>query len=392
VPFLASSVPGLVAWLHDTVHVPDGGRSFTNGLVTRMRELGLPLWRMSLSLLTKHPEVLWRTLQWSEGGEVTAFDRSHRLFLEPFFTSSPVARLLAGSPPIRVRLDADELRFPICRDLRDQGGTDYYAQGLAFTNGEISYISWATRDRSGFPDESLHALDAIGPSLARRMELESAYHGTQTLLEVYLGRNAARRVFEGAFHRGSGEIIRAVIWFCDLRDFTAMSDRMAVQEVVEMLDAYFDCVAGAVADRGGEVLKFIGDAILAIFPVQADATPACREALDAAVDALEAVERLNERRSGKPALSVGVALHLGELMYGNIGSAQRLDFTVISSSVNETTRLEELCKVLKVPLMLSDAFVRSLGRDDVVDLGEHSLKGVSSKVRVFTLDRLWPPA
>lgn len=391
-PFLASCVPEVEAWLHDTAHVPDGGRSFVSGLATRMRGLGLPLWRMSLSLLTKHPEVLWRTLQWREEHEVRVIDRPHWLFLEPFFTGSPVARLMAGSPPIRVRLDADELSFPICRELRDLGGTDYYAQRLPFTNGKTSYISWATREQRGFPDESLHALDAIGPSLARRMELESAYHATQALLEVYLGRNAARRVFDGAFHRGGGELMRAVIWFCDLRGFTALSDRMAVHQVVEMLDAYFDCVAGAVAARGGEVLKFIGDAILAIFPVEADAAAACREALAAADDALEAIKSLNQRRSGKPALSMGVALHVGDLMYGNIGSAQRLDFTVISSAVNETTRLEELCKLLKVPLTLSGTFVSSLEREDVVDLGEHALKGVSSKVRVFTLERHRPPA
>ena len=384
---LLSDAPEIHEWLLHAAHVADGGPSFIRDLAARLRSLGLPLWRVSLSLLTKHPEVLWRTLQWHETDGVKILDRRHQTSQEPFFTESPVARLIQGSPPIRVRLTGDALPFPICRDLKQQGGTDYYAQGLAFSNGEISSVSWATRHPEGLSDETLSTLDAIVPSLARRVELESAYHATRTLLEVYLGRNAARRVLDGSFRRGGGELIHAAIWFCDLRDFTSISDRMAPHEVVEMLDAYFDRVAGAVTARGGEVLKFIGDAILAIFPIGIDAPAACQNALRAAEEALSALQKLNEERSPEAPLAIGVALHLGEVMYGNIGSRERLDFTVISSSVNETSRLEGLCKTLGTRLMLSEVFVSAISRPDIVDLGEQDLKGVSSKRRVFTLDR-----
>jgi adenylate cyclase len=385
-----SDAPAIHEWLLNAAHVPDGGPSFTRSLVERLRALGLPVWRVSLALLTKHPEVLWRTLQWHESDGVRILDRQHETSHDPFFTRSPVALLIQGAAPIRVRLAGDALPFPICRDLQQQGGTDYYAQGLEFSNGETSYVSWATRQPGGFSDETLRTLDAIGPLLARRIELESAYHATRTLLEVYLGRNAARRVLAGSFRRGGGELIQAAIWFCDLRDFTSMSDRLTPYEVVEMLDAYFDRVAGAVAARGGEVLKFIGDAILAIFPIALDPSTACQNALRAAEEALAALQGLNDERAPRSPLAIGVALHVGEVMYGNIGSRERLDFTVISSSVNETCRMEALCKVLRTPLTLSETFVNALTGEEVFDLGEHDLKGVNAKARVFTLGRYRP--
>jgi len=210
------------------------------------------------------------------------------------------------------------------------------------------------------------------------------------LLEVYLGKNAARRVEGGQFRRGGGELIRAAIWFCDLRNFTAISDRTAPERVVELLDAYFDRVAGVIVLHGGEVLKFIGDAIMAIFPIGDDARAACESALQAAEDGLAALEQLNRERDAEPVLSIGIALHVGDVMYGNVGSRERLDFTVISSAVNETSRLEGLCKSLKTPLLLSQAFVSAVDRQDVVDLAEQELKGVSTRLRVFTLARLRP--
>jgi len=381
-----SAVPPIQEWLLHADHVADGGPSFVRGLAEQLLANGLPLWRMSMALLTKHPELLWRTVQWHESEGVKFIERQHRTSLDPFFTQSPVALLVRGQPPIRVRLGESADAFPICRDLRDQGGTDYYAQGLRFTNGETSYVSWATRAAEGFDAETVRALDAIAPHLARRLELESAYHATAALLEVYLGRNAARRVRAGSFRRGGGELIRAAIWFCDLRDFTAKSDRMRPEEVVEMLDAYFDGVASAISSYGGEVLKFVGDAILAIFPQgEHDRDEACQRAVRAADQALAAVDRLNVGRDDLDRLSIGVALHQGEVMYGNIGSRDRLDFTVISAAVNETCRLEALCKPLKTPITLSEAFVRAIPDEAVVDLGEHALKGVHSRIRVFTL-------
>jgi adenylate cyclase len=289
--------------------------------------------------------------------------------------------------PLRVRLGAGELPYPLCVELRDQGGTDFYAQPLPFTNGQVGYATFVTREPGGFSDEALELFGELQPFLARRVELESAYYATRALLEVYLGRNAARRVLAGQFQRGKGELIDAAIWFSDVRGFTELSDSAAPTRVIEVLDAHFDALASAIADQGGEVLKFIGDAVLAIFPLGEDAREACRRALAAAEAAFTALSRVNEglTQRGEAPLRIGVALHRGRVMYGNIGARERLDFTVISPAVNEASRLESLCKPLGVKLALSAAFVETAEAEGVVDLGEQTLRGVRAPVRVFTL-------
>jgi len=383
-----SEVGEIEAWLRSAPHVEDAGMSFMVALVEHLRGRGLPLWRCMFNVMTKHPELVWHSVQWTEEGGVRIIERPRASLLDPFFTDSPIARLRAGSPPIRARLDQGDPGWPVCRDLAALGGTDYFALGLRQLSGEIGYISCATRRPGGFTDGELAVLTALGPALAQRIELVSAYHATRALLEVYLGRNAGHRVMGGAFQRGGGELIDAAIWFCDLRDFTTMSDRSAPREVVETLDAYFERVAGAVMERGGEVLKFVGDAVLAIFPITDDAGRACNAAIDAAERALEALDALNRDR--KAPLAIGIALHVGTVMYGNIGARDRLDFTVISRAVNEACRLEGLCKTLGTPLAMSEAFVAAAARPDTIDLGAHALKGVDAPLRVLTLARLRP--
>ena len=376
-------------WLIDAPH-DDDGAALIRAFATRLKSAGLPLWRVSYALMTMHPEVLWRTMQWQQrgdGDEVVVRDQPHARLEDDFYKGSPVAVVRRTQCPARVRLVEGDLPYPICVDLRDQGGTDYYAQPLPFTNGQISYVSFATKAPGGFSDDDIAMLESIRPFFARRLELESAYYATRALLDVYLGKNAARRVFAGGFQRGKGELIDAAIWFSDMRDFTAMTDATSPAHVVEILDAYFDAVASAVAAHGGEVLKFIGDAVLAIFPIESDARAACRHALAAAEEAFISLANVNASRAarGEPTVEIGVALHRGKVMYGNIGARDRLDFTVISSSVNEASRLESLCKTLGTSLALSAAFTEAAEVDDVVDLGEHALKGVKAKLRVFTL-------
>ena len=168
--FDPTSVPEVESWLRAAPHVADGGVSFAGELAQRLRDRGLSLWRCSFSLPTKHPEVLWRSVQWHVGEGVRTIEREHRVAGMDYFKASPVALLVEGAAPIRVRLEGQEdLRFPICRDLAEQGGTDYYAQGLPFTNGEISYVSWATREPGGFDEQTLQALDALSGALARRL-------------------------------------------------------------------------------------------------------------------------------------------------------------------------------------------------------------------------------
>lgn len=386
---LDDDAASLARWIMSEPHGGDDGADFMRALAEHLIAVGVPLWRLRYALMTMHPEVLWRSVLWRARAdeEVVVIDQPHARLEEAFYTASPVAAVRTSLAPMRVRLGPGELPYPLCIELRDQGGTDFYAQPLPFANGQVSYATFVTDSPAGFSEPAIALFEAIRPFLARRLELESAYYATRALLGVYLGKNAARRVLAGEFQRGRGELIDAAIWFSDVRGFTQLSDRAPPARVIEILDGHFDAVAGAVSDNGGEVLKFIGDAVLAIFPLGTDPRGACRRALSAADHAFAALARVNEGlvASGDDPVEVGVALHRGPVMYGNIGARDRLDFTVISSAVNEASRLESLCKPLGVRITLSAAFVETAEVEGVVDLGEQVLRGVRAPLRVFTL-------
>ncbi len=370
-------------------HSAHDSTAFMSALAEQLRAAGVPLWRLRFALMTMHPEVLWRSVFWRADEGASVIDQAHRRLEDPFYTESPVAAIRRSGEPLRVRLQPGELPYALCRELREQGGTDFYAQPLPFSNGQVGYVTYVSQDANGFSEVTLELLEALRPFLARRIELESAYYATGALLEVYLGKNAARRVLAGQFQRGGGELFDAVIWFSDVRGFTQLSDRSDPGRVIEILDGHFDALAGAIADNGGEVLKFIGDAVLAIFPLGDDPRGACRRALTAAEAGFAALGRFNEALTarGDAPVEVGIALHRGRVMYGNIGARDRLDFTVISSAVNEASRLESLCKPLGARLTLSAAFVETAEiHERVVDRGEQALKGVRAPLRVFTLE------
>ena len=217
------------------------------------------------------------------------------------------------------------------------------------------------------------------------MALEASKHASRALLRAYLGPHASRRVLTGAFRRGTGESVRAVILFCDMRGFTSFSDSRPPAEVVRALDEYFDRVATPIEEAGGEVLKFIGDAVLGMFPIGDQPTEACRRALESATKALSNLAELNGLRAarGDEPLGLGMALHVGEVMYGNIGARSRLDFTVIGSAVNEVCRVEALTRSLGCDLLLTKDFVREAKLERATSLGEHALKGVGGRIEVF---------
>ena len=246
---------------------------------------------------------------------------------------------------VRCRLDlpAAELAHPVLLELKAAGGTDYLVLPLAMEDAltpftisayRRQWIAFATDLATGFSDEDVAAMRELLPFISQRLTHECSKQAARSLLRIYLGANAAERILAGQFRRATAQAIRAVIWYCDMRGFTALSDANPAAEVVKTLDAYFDCVASPIDDHGGEVLKFIGDAVLGIFPIE-DAGPGepCRRALAAVDDARANLARLNADRAtrGEPALGLGIALHAGEVMYGNIGAKNRLDFTVIGA-------------------------------------------------------------
>lgn len=360
-------------------------------LNAKLIEAGIPVWRNGTSVHTHHPELFARTVIWQRGEGCESTLRPYDVLQSSMYLESPVAKIRAGAAELRVRLDVprDAIEYPLLRDLADDGATDYVVVALLLPRGRRTFASWATDRAGGFAPSDIDALRELIPALSLHVSLDAERYAIDSLLQVYLGVNAGHRVLAGAFKRGTGELIRAAIWFCDLRGFTELSDRLPVREVVSLLDRYFEAVATPVASEGGEILKFIGDAMLAIFPINTQPGDACRRALIAAEAAIDRLANLKVSSDGRdlPPLRIGVALHVGEVMYGNIGAEARLDFTAIGASVNEVCRVESLCKPLQVPLLVTEAFARDLGSAELISLGAHPLKGVSRPPEVFTLKR-----
>lgn len=380
------SADSIVTWLL----APGEGTTTLDALVERLAArllaAGVAIFRAGVSVPTLHPELYVRNVTWTEESGSVVAERPASLLAQPFYTESPVARIHAGEDEIRCRLEGDEadLRFGVCRDVRALGGTDYVALVVPFRDGRRTFVSWATRRPGGFRDEDLAVLRAIAPALSLRLELASAELAMRSLLEVYLGHNAAQRVLAGAFRRGGGETIRAAVWTCDLRGFTTMADTRPAAEVVATLDRYFETVCAPIGEAGGEVLKFVGDAVLAIFPAGGDEAGACRRALAAAKRAIENIREWNYDRT--EAIRAGVALHVGDVTYGNVGAQRRLDFTVIGAAVNEVCRVEPLCKQLGRALLVTDAFAARVACPDLVPLGEHALRGVAEPRAIFGVE------
>jgi adenylate cyclase len=281
------------------------------------------------------------------------------------FRNSPFEALLEGSGGFRQRVEGSgtNFEFPLLAELHDEGATDYVIMPLKFTNGSINYISWATDQDGGFTTGDLALLYDLLPLISPRHEIDNVYRVSWALLGVYLGKVAAHRVFKGKVRCG-GERIVAAILYADLRNFTSVVDRRQAQYVLDLLNGYFERIVGAVETNSGEILKFMGDAALAIFPfTEGDEEAACCRALDAAIAGLKALDRFNAERGGEGLgpVRLGIAPHLREVTFGNIGAPGRLDFTVIGRAVNGVSRLDALCASLDRPLLTSAGFAESCG-------------------------------
>jgi len=279
---------------------------------------------------------------------------------------------------------AETQEFPILEELRRRGMTDYVVLPVPFSDGTNKALSLATTRAGGFSDDEIALFTAMTPAVAVNLEIQALRNMARTLLDSYVGRQSGGRVLAGQIRRGAGETINAVIWLSDLRGFTGLSETLPRDELIGMLDHYFGPMCDAVETNGGEVLKFIGDSVLAIFPVEPDAASACRRALEAARSAKAAIEAENQRRaaSGSPLIHYGLALHVGDVMYGNIGGSTRLDFTVIGPAVNLTSRIESMCKSLDRSPLLSAEFARLSGVKAEF-IGEFSLKGVGAQKPIY---------
>jgi class 3 adenylate cyclase/uncharacterized protein (DUF427 family) len=357
-----------------------------------MTSAGLPLWRLRLFIRTLNPQLYGLFYRWQRDVEGVEESRATHAGVQSLqYRNSPFAPIINGEGGVRRRLEGanPELDFPILKDLVEEGATDYVAVPLRFSDGQINVLTLVSDQPGGFSTSQLGYLYEILPNLGRLVEAHAQRLSSLTLLKTYLGRDAGERVMNGLVKRGDGEDLHAVIWFSDLRGSTKMADTMPRQDYLAALDQYFDSVAGAVLENGGEVLKFIGDAVLAIFPIDNPDDPhpaACTNALLAVRQAYQQIGTVNGERAaqGQPPLEFGTGLHRGNITYGNIGTEMRLDFTVIGPAVNEAARIEDLCKALGVPILASSAFAGGVD-GGLKSLGEHELRGVQTKQEIFTL-------
>jgi adenylate cyclase len=362
-----------------------------NDLSAMLLSNGVDAYRIATSVPALHPEVFARNVVWNRDGGTVIVVREHTILTTAPFIDSPVAKILAGHPAIRCRLTGPnaDLAYEICRELVAEGATDYFILPVPVLDAGFTYLSFASDSVEGFSSEQLVMMSAVVPSFERELEREYMQYALRSLMEVYLGSNASQRVLAGAFKRGTGETVHAAIWSCDLRGFTTLADTRQASDVVKVLDQYFDAVGGPIERHGGEILKFIGDAVLAVFPFGNDPTDACRRALLAAEQAIDALADVSCAlvANGGPALALGVGLHTGEVFYGNIGAHRRLDFTVIGSAVNEVCRVESLCKSLHTPLLVTDVFRQHVSMQSLHSLGHHALRGAALSRELFTLPR-----
>jgi adenylate cyclase len=291
------------------------------------------------------------------------------------------------------------LDYPILEELRVAGATDYVAMPIVFSDGRRSVLAFCGDRRGGFTTAELELISDMLLVLSRLLEVHASRRTAQTILETYLGQVSGKRVLNGSIRRGDGEDIDAVIWFSDLRGSTRLADVLPRPAFLQLLNDYFEAVAGAVLIHGGEVLRYVGDALLAIFPLctagsswskgDLPTAAACSLALAAAREAVARMAAFNATRAdqGEPPLDFGIALHVGAVMYGNVGVEQRLEFTVVGPAANKASRLETMCKVLGRTLVISADLAR-LVDEPLVSLGFHDLDGVRGPDEVLTLPNL----
>ena len=387
-PPTAQSDSDVAHWLTNDTHDERFLDNIFAELCVRLQQAGIPVKRATLHLLILHPQWLGAQIMWADGmceAEITRVDYDVRE--RPEYTGSPAAEIHGGATMVRENLDRDAVlgrKHVVYEEMRAEGLTDYVAWPLYHTLGKRHVVTFATDRPGGFDEAHVAGLLKLVPVLALVSEIRIKNRLARTLLETYVGSHASELILAGATRRGSGTTVRAAIMICDLRDFTRISDNWPRDDVIDLLNGYFDAMSEPIARHGGEILKFIGDGLLAIFPLSQPS--ACANLLRAVAEARQAMIALNEKNgeTGRAPLNYGIGVHVGDVMYGNIGSRTRLDFTVIGPAVNMASRLETLTKQLGRPVLLSRAFADFVESGfDLERVGEYPVRGFNDPIELF---------
>jgi adenylate cyclase len=383
-----SDLQKLTDWLIDGARSATSPTQMMSETCERLVQAGLPLWRVGVFIRMLHPDVFGRGFFWRPGTDVVVTAADFDILDSPEFRNSPLAIMYETAQEVRFRLDDPASRgFPFFDDMRAEGVTDYIALPLRFAD-EIHASSWSTTQPGGFSDRQLDTLRSLVPPLARVIEITTLSRKAATLLDTYVGNRAGERILGGQIRRGHTETMRAVIWLSDLRGFTALSDRLAPEIVVEILNRYFDCQVPAIRKQGGEILKFMGDGLLAVFPVAEDESniaEVCGRVLQAARESRASVEEMRYGNGdAAERFRFGVALHVGRILFGNIGGGNRLDFTCIGPAVNLAARLEKIAGRLNRIVVASEQFA-GICDSGWTDLGEFPIAGFARAERVYGL-------
>jgi adenylate cyclase len=383
----ATDALGVIEWLSgDECHELDDA-GLIAGLGRRLRAAGLPLDRLTLHLRTLHPEIVGRTTAWAPNEPIEIHDRENWVETSSAFVGSPLMQVMETREAIVVRLaDIVGAEWTQMDVFRARRLVELIIVPLCTSAGPVSAASFCTARPGGFTPCEREALDRIVPALRTACELRTLRKVELTLLDTYIGANTAQRILAGHIRRGETESLEAALMLCDLRGFTELSNRLPTRRVIELLDDYFDRVVPPIVAAGGEVLKFMGDAVLAFFH-RGDATAAAIAALEGARGALAALAAFTPPDA---TLSAGIALHYGTVSYGNIGSGRRLDFTVIGPDVNLVSRIASVCSATGSPLLLSREFATMIGPQPVQSFGCHRLRGFADPVELYTLARKEP--
>lgn len=388
-----SLVDEVADWLMEQALAGSDVNALIEGCSIRLRAAGVPLMRTFVGFRTLHPLFAAMFQSWHREKGMGSVGLTHGTFeTSKTWRANPHMHMIENKlKTLRRRLTGEDalLDFPVLDEFVEDGATDYLAFVVPFGAGDDTGVigSWTTDRPGGFTDGHIRILHRIEKRLAVACKVTINDQIAKNVLTAYLGAEAGRQVLDGHIQRGDYQSIHAVIWYSDMRDSTPLADSLSPEAFLETVNAYFECTAGAVLNHGGEVLRFIGDAVLAIFPIRdgvATAEEACTRALDAAREAEAWTAEINGKRAkkGQPTIGYGLGLHVGDVLYGNIGVPERLEFSVIGRAANEVARIEGLSKSLGRSILVSAAFAGNLSQQ-WESLGRHALRGVSEAIEVF---------